>query len=90
MPLVFKSTSQHLKKIILSSYYDKSFYKYLGKNSSHHYQTISQNENERSAQTRFPLATKVVVCGGGLFGTSVAYHLANLGLKDVILVTRDK
>ena len=38
----------------------------------------------------FPLSTKVVICGGGLFGTSVAYHLAHLGYKEVILVTRDK
>lgn len=37
-----------------------------------------------------PSATKVVICGGGLFGTSVAYHLAQLGYKDVVLVTRDK
>lgn len=33
---------------------------------------------------------KVIICGGGLIGTSVAYHLAQLGYKDVVLVTRDK
>jgi UDP-galactopyranose mutase len=43
-----------------------------------------------NADLKFPLSTKVVICGGGLFGTSTAYHLAQLGYKDVILVTRDK
>ena len=37
-----------------------------------------------------PAAPKVVICGGGLIGTSVAYHLAELGYKDVVLLTRDK
>lgn len=36
-----------------------------------------------------PAAAKVVICGGGLIGTSVAYHLAELGYKDVVLLTRD-
>lgn len=35
-------------------------------------------------------SVKVIICGGGLIGTSVAYHLAQLGYKDVVLVTRDK
>jgi 4-methylaminobutanoate oxidase (formaldehyde-forming) len=31
-----------------------------------------------------------VVVGGGVIGTSVAYHLAHLGWKDVILLERDR
>ncbi len=37
-----------------------------------------------------PKSVKVVICGGGLIGTSIAYHLAQLGYKDIILVTRNK
>jgi 4-methylaminobutanoate oxidase (formaldehyde-forming) len=32
----------------------------------------------------------VVVVGGGIIGTSVAYHLAAAGWKDVVLLERDR
>src|SRR5882672_11026660 len=32
----------------------------------------------------------VVIIGGGCMGASVAYHLAQRGLTDVVLVERDK
>ena len=32
----------------------------------------------------------VVVVGGGVIGTSVAYHLAKLGVEDVVLLERDR
>lgn len=37
-----------------------------------------------------PKHARVVVIGGGIIGTSVAYHLAHLGWKDVVLLERDK
>jgi Glycine/D-amino acid oxidases (deaminating) len=37
-----------------------------------------------------PSSTKVVVIGGGVAGTSCAYHLAKFGWKDVILLERDQ
>src|SRR5882672_5466313 len=33
-----------------------------------------------------PSEAKVVVVGGGVIGTSVAYHLTQLGWKDVVLL----
>lgn len=35
-----------------------------------------------------PTRAKIVVIGGGVGGTSVAYHLAKFGEKDVILLDR--
>lgn len=32
----------------------------------------------------------VVVIGGGVMGTSIAYHLARAGVRDVVLVERDE
>jgi glycine cleavage system aminomethyltransferase T/glycine/D-amino acid oxidase-like deaminating enzyme len=37
-----------------------------------------------------PDRTRVVVVGGGVIGTSVAYHLAHMGWRDVLLLERDR
>ncbi len=37
-----------------------------------------------------PQQARVVVVGGGVIGTSVAYHLAHLGWTDVVLLERDR
>ncbi len=37
-----------------------------------------------------PGRARVVVVGGGVIGTSVAYHLAHLGWTDVVLLERDR
>src|SRR5688572_8604979 len=37
-----------------------------------------------------PSRARVVVVGGGIIGTSVAYHLAHAGWKDVVLLERDR
>ena len=37
-----------------------------------------------------PKSSKVVVIGGGVAGTSCAYHLAKFGWKDVVLLERDQ
>lgn len=36
------------------------------------------------------LRARVVVVGGGVIGTSVAWHLARAGVRDVVLVERDE
>ncbi len=37
-----------------------------------------------------PSRARVVVIGGGVIGTSVAYHLAHAGWTDVVLLERDR
>ncbi len=37
-----------------------------------------------------PSRARVVVIGGGIIGSSVAYHLAHMGWKDVVLLERDR
>ncbi len=38
----------------------------------------------------FPKHARVVVIGGGIIGCSVAYHLAEMGCRDVVLLERDR
>ena len=40
--------------------------------------------------TPLPKHARVVVIGGGIIGCSVAYHLAHMGWKDVVLLERDR
>ena len=35
-----------------------------------------------------PEKARIAIIGGGIIGTSVAYHLAKRGIKDVILIER--
>ena len=37
-----------------------------------------------------PTHARVVVVGGGIIGTSVAYHLALMGWQDIVLLERDR
>ncbi len=41
-------------------------------------------------ESKIPARARVVIIGGGIIGTSVAYHLAHMGCKDVVLLERDK
>ena len=42
------------------------------------------------SEPTLPDRARVVVIGGGVIGTSVAYHLARMGWKDVVLLERDR
>jgi glycine cleavage system aminomethyltransferase T len=43
-----------------------------------------------SVPDALPDRAQVVVIGGGIIGTSVAYHLAHAGITDVLLLERDR
>ncbi len=47
-------------------------------------------ESKSPHQTALPERARVVVIGGGVIGTSVAYHLTKLGWNDVVLLERDQ
>ncbi|GMR02080.1 MAG: FAD-dependent oxidoreductase [Acidimicrobiia bacterium] len=39
---------------------------------------------------RLPVSAQVVIVGGGIVGCSTAYHLAQLGWRDIVLLERSK
>ena len=41
------------------------------------------------SSAQLPSSARVVIVGGGIIGTSVAYHLAHIGCTDVVLLERD-
>lgn len=41
------------------------------------------------ASTSLPGRAQVAIIGGGIMGTSIAFHLAQAGVRDVVLVERD-
>jgi len=43
-----------------------------------------------AALRELPGAARCVIVGGGVGGTSIAYHLAELGWDDVVLVDRNQ
>ncbi len=42
------------------------------------------------SEKALPERARVVIVGGGIIGCSVAYHLAHMGWKDVVLLERDR
>ena len=44
----------------------------------------------RAMAAALPDRARVVVVGGGIIGTSIAYHLAQLGWSDTVLLERDR
>lgn len=52
----------------------------------------STNTDVQATREKKQLPTKANVCivGGGIIGTSVAYHLAKLGVEDVILLEKNQ
>ena len=54
-----------------------------------HHEQAASGQSVHSTR-KLPDRAQVVVVGGGIIGTSVAYHLAHMGMTDVLLLERDR
>ncbi|XP_008984449.2 pyruvate dehydrogenase phosphatase regulatory subunit, mitochondrial isoform X2 [Callithrix jacchus] len=58
------------------------------------WQNWSSARNSMSAaearSVALPTQAQVVICGGGIMGTSVAYHLSKMGWKDIVLLEQGR
>ena len=46
--------------------------------------------NAGPPDTGVPSRARIVIIGGGVGGASIAYHLAKMGERDVVLLDRDE
>ncbi|XP_054310244.1 pyruvate dehydrogenase phosphatase regulatory subunit, mitochondrial isoform X2 [Pongo pygmaeus] len=54
---------------------------------------FSARNSASAAEARsmaLPTQAQVVICGGGIMGTSVAYHLSKMGWKDIVLLEQGR
>ncbi|XP_059681094.1 pyruvate dehydrogenase phosphatase regulatory subunit, mitochondrial isoform X2 [Gavia stellata] len=55
--------------------------------------TCSRRSTSSTAEPHpvsLPAQAQVVICGGGIMGTSVAYHLSKMGWKDIVLLEQGR
>jgi glycine/D-amino acid oxidase-like deaminating enzyme len=52
--------------------------------------TVSNDAAPADSSSTLPKAANVIIIGGGIIGTSVAYHLGQLGVSDIVLLERDQ
>jgi len=51
---------------------------------------MNENQTLNKPSNQLPTHAQVVIIGGGVIGCSVAYHLAKLGWKDVVILEKDQ
>jgi len=49
---------------------------------------MTDQQSDKKSIGNLPEHAKVVIVGGGIIGTSTAYHLSKLGWKDIVLLER--
>ncbi len=84
------STSTNTSTSTKSTLHNKRNFSSISSDKSTTSSTDSSQGGLRTNQRNLPNTANVCVVGGGIIGTSVAYHLAKLGVEDVILLERDK
>ena len=68
---------------------------------SHHFISYDQHESPTvpphthpnptvTLTEKLPLSCGVLIAGGGIIGQSIAYHLSDIGIKDIVLVEKAK
>jgi hypothetical protein len=59
----------------------------------HASRTVPQQSHSNSIlplTEKIPSSCHILIAGGGIIGQSVAYHLSEIGVKDVVLVEKSK
>ncbi len=84
----FFSYGQYILKI--NSLYRLSFIPYR---SIHESPTVPHPVSSTPILTltdKLPSSCFILIAGGGIIGQSIAYHLSEIGVKDIVLVEKAK
>ncbi len=52
--------------------------------------STSQGPSPTVSETGFLERAEVVIIGAGIVGCSIAYHLAQKGVRDIVIVEKDR
>ena len=53
-------------------------------------QIVAENDTDLKTSAKLPTSARVVVIGGGAVGSSVLYHLAEMGWTDCVLLEKNE
>ena len=62
----------------------------IWRTSTRYNTALGLNRYYSTESASLPGHSRVVICGGGVVGCSVAYHLAKLGWNDVVLLEQGR
>ena len=65
----------------------------LVSHDQHDSPTVPHNAHSSPAlilTDQLPASCQVLIAGGGIIGQSIAYHLSEIGVKDIVLIEKSK
>ena len=72
---LLKNTSNYFRRLV----------SYESPISSHQHSNLKLNLTEQ-----IPSSCHILIAGGGILGQSIAYHLSEIGVKDIVLIEKTK
>ena len=70
----------------MASNFTTFFFSFCLFHSVQHYLRYQSTSGNTRPEKKLPVSAEIVIAGAGAVGSSVAYHLAKLGWRDVLVL----